>query len=561
MATSAAVAVLATFGATSQAAEPRVSADYFGANFQGALELDSATRDRHLDRIANSGINQVRAVFPWRMIQPTPPPQGGPVYSFTKSDRLVEALARHGLTLQLNVAQAPDWASPITGAGRTACYAFDGTHSLAPWVGHADLFGAMMAAIATRYGRNGLFWQQNPALPYRPIDVYEIWNEQHLRGAWCPRPEPEVYADYFVESARAIRAVDSQADVIVGGLGLLSPNRKEPDYLAPDVYLRRAVARQPQLPELASGVAVHAYPGPAADSQLKFVSRLRDALRAGNIPNKVPMLLNEIGWYIKGDGAFTEEERVTAYNNLTRRLSRTNCNISGILQHAWRTSQVGSSRFEWVGIAYPASAELYPSGQAFVDGIALMRGKSGSPPRATERACEGMPLPDQDADGVRDENDDFPLDPSNGGGGSGGGGGGSGGGDGGSGGGDGGSGGAELDGKKRKCTPRLVRLTRRMIASSTADLTELTKRYRRVERRCVPCKRRIARINRALRKATPGSARELRARRNRIRRRCAPCVRELHRLQIKAATATDKDARRAAKRKHERIRRKCNGRT
>lgn len=487
-----AVGVSGVSSGEAHAASARVPADYFGVNFHGVLTLNDGVRDRHLNRIDRSGISQVRSVLPWRMIQPRPPTQSNPGYSFAKSDELVAALARHNLNLQLNVSQAPDWASAISNFNRSSCYAFDAI-SLAPWGGNAEVFAAMVGALARRYGRDGVFWRLHPSLPYRPIAVYEIWNEQHIRSTWCPRPEPEVYADYFVQSARAIRAVDPDAEVIVGGLGMLGANRNPPGYLQPGDYLRRAVARRPRLPDLAAGVAMHIYPGITSENQLKRVAEVRDALRSGGIPNRIPILLNEIGWNIRGKGAFTEPERVTAYHNLTRDLSRTNCNISGVLQHAWRTKEVGRSKFDWVGIARPASAELYPSGQEYVDGKALMRGRrAAEPPAATHRVCEGMGLPDQDGDGTPDEDDPAPLDPTK-------------------------TGGDQPGGK---CGRRLTDLTAKILDSSGAERRAYTRRHRRVEKRCVPCKRRIARISRKLRRAEPADRGELRARRAQIRRRC-----------------------------------------
>lgn len=407
--------------APATAASERVAADYFGVNFQKALNLSEARRDPQFAKIKSSGIDQARVVLPWRMLQPNPPSGGVPTYSFASADALFAAAAKRGVTLQVNLAQAPNWASGVSGFDLLSCQSTAGIHSLAPAAGHATTFAAVAAAVARRYGPGGSFWVQNPGLEAKPVKVYEIWNEEHLRGAWCPAPQPEVWGRYFVESARAIRAVQPNADVVIGGMGLLGPNRNPPAYLAMDVFLNRAISREPAIRHLASALAVHAYPGVEQASQLKVLAKLRETARAGGIPDEMPMLLNEIGWHTRGNDSVTEADRVRAYRTLTRDVSRTNCNVSGILQHAWISDQVGDDRWAWVGIAHPLTSELYPSGAEYVDGIALMRGRTAvEAPTATHMACPGMPRPDTDGDGVVDERDYFPTDPTRSGGGPGG---------------------------------------------------------------------------------------------------------------------------------------------
>lgn len=407
---------------SANAASERVPADYFGVNMHDAWSIDDARRGHHFSRIRAAGITQVRVVMPWRMLQPTAPTTSDPTYYFAKADKVVASAAKAGLEVQVILAQAPNWASDVDGFDEFVCNSSAGIHSLAPAIRNAVAFAGVAKAVAARYGADGGFWAAHPTLPARPIRTYEIWNEQHLKGAWCPRPEPEVWARYFVEAARAIRAVQPSASVVTGGIGLLGANRPEPDYVPMDDFLRRAVTREPAILNLASAVAVHAYPGFEVERQLHTLNRLRTAVRDAGIPDGMPMLLNEIGWHWKGTDEFTEAERVEAYRVLTHHVPRTNCNVSGILQHSWFSNEASRDRWSWVGIAYPFSGDLYPSGIEYVKGIALQRGKGpGEAPTATLMACPGMPKPDTDGDGAKDEDDYYPLDPTRGGGGGGGG--------------------------------------------------------------------------------------------------------------------------------------------
>src|SRR5438270_764602 len=72
------------------------------------------------------------------------------------------------------------------------------------------------------FGFNGTFWQAHTALPYVPAEVYEIYNEENLPNVLhCGTDQAfpaSLYAQIYAGSRSAIRAVDAQARVIVGGL-------------------------------------------------------------------------------------------------------------------------------------------------------------------------------------------------------------------------------------------------------------------------------------------------------------------------------------------------------
>ncbi len=220
-----------------------------------------------------------------------------------------------------------------------------------------------------------------------------------------------MWASYFVKAARAIQTVQPEAHVAIGGIGGIGANRTAPDYLDMDVFLARATAREPTIRSLATSVSVIAYPGVDAERQLQTMNRLRSAAREGGIPDSTPMLVSEIGWPTQGDDAVSEAERVDAYRVVTRDLPRTNCNVSGITQHSWMSNEASRDSWSWVGIAQPFSGALYPAGKEYVSGVAIQLGNGASEaPQRTHTACEGMPNPDTDRDGVLDEDDYYPLD-------------------------------------------------------------------------------------------------------------------------------------------------------
>src|SRR5213075_2474222 len=51
-----------------------------------------------------------------------------------------------------------------------------------------------------------------------PIQAWQIWNEPNLKKFYIPYPSPKSYAKLLDISHDAIKSVDSQAQIIIGGL-------------------------------------------------------------------------------------------------------------------------------------------------------------------------------------------------------------------------------------------------------------------------------------------------------------------------------------------------------
>jgi hypothetical protein len=382
--------VLAMAFAPSAGASLRwVQPSYYGINFQQLRNLGPSERNKHLKRIASLGIHQIRLGIAWPRVEPLPPVGGNHDYRWAATDSEIATMARHGITAQANITQTPRWdaASGIISNLNCAKSSSWAPLDLNPYV-------QLTQAIASRYGRGGTFWKTHASLPRTPIVRYEIWNEPNLRGGWCPSPQPERYADMFVGATRAIRAVDPKAQVVTGGVA--PPAKENVHYLSIAHFLGRVTARQPAVNKLARGVAVHIYPSLQPSKQLKRIAWFRDQVRQGGVPNKVPMLVNEIGWPTQGGSStITEAERAKAYAAATANIPRTNCNIMGMLPQAWTSAEQSKKNPEdWYGIAGPETAKPYPSAHRYAHGIRLMTGQlSDDPPLKPLMACPGMPAP------------------------------------------------------------------------------------------------------------------------------------------------------------------------
>lgn len=386
---SLAIVALAAIATPAHAKRGWVGRDYYGINFQQLRELGASQRSMHLDRVAQLGIHDVRVGFAWPRIEPLPPLNGRHSYRWDSFDSEIRALARHGIRAQANITQAPRWNADPSVITALQC---NRASSFAPV--DVSEYGPLVKAIAARYGRGGTFWRIHRNVPARPIVRYEIWNEPNLRGGWCPDPQPERYADMFMIAARAIRSVDPHAQVLIGGTA--PPAKENRHYLGIAHFLARATARQPRLTRAASGAAVHIYPPTAAGKQLGRVAWFRKQLRQGGIPNRMPMLINEIGWPAGGGSRFgSEADRAKAYARATVNIPRTNCNVMGMLPQTWTSDQRDPNDAEdWYGIAGLATAKPYPSARAYSHGLRLMRGElRRAPPAQPLMVCRGMPRP------------------------------------------------------------------------------------------------------------------------------------------------------------------------
>jgi hypothetical protein len=384
-------AALAILGAASpaHASTAWVGRDFFGINFQQLRELGPSAQSKHLARIQRLGIRDMRVGFAWPRIEPLAPVDGRHSYRWDSFDGEIAGLARHGIRPQANITQTPRWNADTSIVGALNC---NRSSSFAP----ADLtqYGLLAKAIAKRYGRGGTFWKTHPGIPARPILRYEIWNEPNLRGGWCPNPQPERYADMFMSAIKAIRSVDRHAEVVLGGTA--PPAKENRHYLGIAHFLARATARRPGIRRVASGAAVHIYPATGGRQQLDRVAYFRGQLRKGGIPNRIPMLINEIGWPAGGGSrTISESARAKAYRRATVNIPRTNCNVMGMLPQAWTSRQQDPNNVEdWLGIASPTTAKPYPSARVYSRALKLMRGDlRQDPPTKPLMTCPGMPRP------------------------------------------------------------------------------------------------------------------------------------------------------------------------
>jgi hypothetical protein len=162
------------------------------------------------------------------------------------------------------------------------------------------------------------------------------------------------------------------------------------------------------------GVAIHVYPSTDGEKQREKLAYFRSQLQGGRIANRIPMIVNEVGWATHvGNPPITEDERASAYGRMTINFARTNCNVGGLFPHTWISAEQSNKNPEdWYGIANPTTGAPYASAKRFSYGLRLMEGRLRlQPPMKTIMACPNMPLPNADNDGYPDQSDYYPFDP------------------------------------------------------------------------------------------------------------------------------------------------------
>jgi hypothetical protein len=183
--------------------------DYYGANIQPLFEASFVPQPDWNGLFATMATNSLltaRMDAVWAWAEPNAPVNGQHTYTWSTPndpahslDQIVGSLASHGIRMVAVIDLPPSWAGSTTAQMVPAYY---------------DDYVAFAGAFAARYGDGGTFWQQNPQLPYLPVQEFEIWNEANSANFWTGSANPAEYVKVLVPASTAIHAVDPSAQVL-----------------------------------------------------------------------------------------------------------------------------------------------------------------------------------------------------------------------------------------------------------------------------------------------------------------------------------------------------------
>jgi hypothetical protein len=295
-------------------------------------------------------------------------------------DRVVAALARHGVRTQaLFVGTAPWVADPSAVA---ACAARSFPADVGAW-------SRFVRAAVERYGRGGAFWAEHPEIDALPIETWEIGNEENLRLFWCPAANPEQYAAVYRSSRAAALTADARALVIVGGLAPTFGQSAEAGDVTVPEFLQRMVAAEPALANEIPAVAIHPY-SPTPELVLQSVRAFRAAMTAAGL-GRTPMIANEVGWYTEGPPGSrfaSQDERAQRIRGITAAIGETDCNLIAFGVNSWVTEENDPGDPEdWYGLADPDTGEPNESGRAYGAAIEAAGPQPAGPTPPFDHLC------------------------------------------------------------------------------------------------------------------------------------------------------------------------------
>ncbi len=345
---------------------PPPAAESFGVNVNrlfNDLTFGQSQIDLQLAALQATGATIARSDALWEASEPQAPVNGVHRYDWSFDDRIAGSLAAHGLRWLPIIDYSAGWAQSIRGVDHSPPSSF------------AD-YAAYAAAFTKRYGAGGTFWPAHPQLHPLPVNTFEIWNEPDNPEFWRPEPSAAGYARLYIAARDAIKSVDPQARVIVGGL------------TAPATFLPSMLAAQPALRTRIDGVAIHPY-GADPDAVLSSVSAAREALDALGM-DSTPLYVTEFGWVTHPAGALDYAParlRAIYIEQTLAALGHTRCELAAALLYTWVTPMRDlRDREDWYGIS-PPTGGVTAAMRAFSAGLRAAGPRA--PDRSRTSPCAG----------------------------------------------------------------------------------------------------------------------------------------------------------------------------
>lgn len=338
-----AVAALLLGGCGEEAEQPTAVAP---EGFLGVAPQDPPT-DVDLARMEAGGVGSYHLLLSWARVEAT-----AGAYDWSAYDELIGKLARAGI-------------DPIPYVFGTAPeYAEDPSIPPVRDPDALEAWEAFLTAAAARYGPDGEFWQElartDPDVEPRPLDVWEIWNEQNSPTFWAPEPSEREYALLLKRSSKALTAADPEARVMVGGM-FATPS-SDLAILSFD-FLETLLGKE-RTGELIDLVAVHPY-GPKLGDVREQVERTRELLDdAGR--DTTPIWVTEIGWGSDEEVSSQLTKSPAEQAELLRRTfemmlaERESWLIEGALWYTWRDPLEAASLCGWCSSAGLVDRDLDP---------------------------------------------------------------------------------------------------------------------------------------------------------------------------------------------------------
>ncbi len=248
-------------GATPRAApvaplKPPTSPPVFGLNSHLATRYpDPSSMDVPAALVSELGVTWVREDLHWHRVQPRPD-----VWDWTFTDAALRALLSRGINVLGVLGPSVGWATP---------YRNDIPNDVSYYAPDPDAFVNYARGVVTRYRRYVKHW--------------EIWNEPDHAIFWRPAPDAAAYASLLNRTAAAIREVDPEATILIGGVNPF------------DTTFLRAVAEHGAWNSF-DILAIHPYVNPYAPENGNLTAAVIGVRALGQQFGEKPIWVTEVGW-------------------------------------------------------------------------------------------------------------------------------------------------------------------------------------------------------------------------------------------------------------------------
>jgi hypothetical protein len=241
--------------------------------FYGVISAEPLPGPAELARLGEGGAGTLRVNLAWGSVQPGPDAP----YDWGHYDPVILGAAQHGVRVLATVYSTPSWATPMA--------------EIPPLGSSLPGFEDFVRAAARRYGPEGTLWQHHPDAPKLPITTWQVWNEPNSPLFWKPSPDAGRYLSLLRGFDSALRGVDPQARILIGGL-FPTPRGGIPmgDFLT-DLY--EGGGRK-----LFDAVAIHPYARTPRDA-IDRIAQMRQVMRRFGDDGK-PIWVTEVGWASAG---------------------------------------------------------------------------------------------------------------------------------------------------------------------------------------------------------------------------------------------------------------------
>ncbi len=247
----ASVSAMGPFAIREPVAQPS-----FGLNSHLATRHpDPTSMDTPAALVSDLGVGWVREDFHWHRLQPRPG-----MWDWTFTDAAMRALLSRNISVLGVLGPSVGWATP---------YPSDTANDVSYYAPDPDAYVEYVRGVVTRYKRYVKYW--------------EIWNEPDHAIFWRPAPDPAAYTSMMIRAAAAIKEVDPEAKVLIGGVNPF------------DTTFLRTVAEQGGWGSF-DILAIHPYVDPYSPEDGNLVAAADGVRALAERYGRKPIWVTEMGW-------------------------------------------------------------------------------------------------------------------------------------------------------------------------------------------------------------------------------------------------------------------------